>query len=300
MKETIMITGASGLIGTHLVKKARDSGMNVIAVMQQEPLVGYRDVEYHFMDLTRYDMCSILPKADCIIHAAGYGQPSKYMADPIKTIKLNAFVTSQLFDHLRPCGKFLFVSTSEVYSGLVNTLCKESQIGTTNTDHPRACYVEGKRCGEAITLINGGKVVRLCLTYGPGTKRDDGRAMNQFIHKALVDKEIKLLDDGSAIRTYCYVLDAIEMIWNVLMHGKESIYNVGSKSKTTILEMAKVIGRRMKVPVVLPLEPHGLPGSPSDVCVDISRYENEFGKKEFISLDEGLKQTIKYQEELYR
>ena len=285
---TIMITGASGLIGSHLVKKAESERMNVIAVTRQ-----------NYGDLT-YNTLSVLPHADYIIHAVGYGQPSKYMTDPIKTIKLATSVTMELFDHLKPGGKLLFVSTSEVYSGLVNMLCKETYIGTTNTDHLRACYIEGKRCGEAITLINGGKVVRLCSTYGPGTKEGDSRAMNQFIQKALVDKEIKLLDDGSAIRTYCYISDAVEMIWNIFMHGKETIYNVGSKSKTTIRYMAETIGHLMHVPVIIPEESHGLAGSPTDVCVDISRYEYEFGKKRFISLDEGLKRTIEYQKEMYK
>jgi UDP-glucuronate decarboxylase len=287
--KTMMILGASGLIGSQLVEKARCEGMRVIAVSRE-----------NFGDLTDIGTLENLPMADYIIHAAGYGQPSKYMANPISTIKLSAMVTMQLFEHLWPDGRFLFISTSEVYSGLTNTLCKESQIGTTNTDHPRACYIEGKRCAEAITLINKGKVVRLCLTYGPGTKKNDGRAMNQFIYKALFNKEIKLIDDGSAVRTYCYISDAIEMIWRVFMEGRELIYNVGSKSKTTILDMAKKIGLYMNVPVILPSESHGLIGSPSDVCVDITRYENEFGKKDFISLDEGLKRTIEYQKELYK
>lgn len=287
--KTIMITGASGLVGSNLVKKAEESGMRVIPITREA-----------YGDLTEMQSIEALPMADYIINSAGYGQPNKYMSNPIKTIQLNAMLTMKLFDHLYEGGKFLFISTSEVYSGLPNQVCSEEHIGTTNTYHPRACYIEGKRCGEAITLINKGKVVRLCLTYGPGTKKNDDRVMNQFIHKALFNKEIRLLDDGSAIRTYCYITDAIEMIWQAFMNGKESIYNVGSKSKTTILDMAKKVGLLMNVSVILPPDPKRLAGSPSDVCVDISRYESEFGKKEFVTIEEGLKRTIEYQKELYK
>ena len=77
-----------------------------------------------------------------------------------------------LFKYLRPNGKFLFMSTSEIYSGLEGKHC-ETQIGTTTTEHERSCYIEAKRCGEAICNIykNIGynvKVIRLCLGYGIG------------------------------------------------------------------------------------------------------------------------------------
>ena len=100
---------------------------------------------------------------------------AEFMQNPVKTLQLNTSTTLLLFEKLLPGGKFLFISTSELYSGLSHPPFTEQQIGTTNTTHPRACYIEGKRCGEAIVNafreqgVNA-KSARLALAYGPGTE----------------------------------------------------------------------------------------------------------------------------------
>jgi len=228
------------------------------------------------------------------------------MENPTKTLKLNTLATFILFDKLNTGGKFLFISSSEVYSGNKNFPYKETEIGKTNTDHQRSCYIEAKRCGEAICnaqRIKGinAKSVRLSLAYGPGTKPNDQRVLNSFIQKAIESKEIKLLDKGEAKRTYCYITDAVEIMWHVLLNGKEAIYNIGGESKTTISELAKKIGRYMDVPVIFPKSSENtLSGAPEDVCLDMKKVKNEFNKSNFTSLDEGLKKTIEWQKILYK
>jgi nucleoside-diphosphate-sugar epimerase len=240
-----------------------------------------------------------------IIHAGGYGQPGKFMIDPMKTLKLNTTLTIKLFEKLKQNGKFLFISSSEVYSGLTKSPFSENQIGTTNTDHPRSCYIEAKRCGEAIVFSarNQGidaKSVRLSLAYGPGTKKDDKRVINSFIGRALVEKKIDMMDDGSALRTYCYVTDAVEIMWKILLEGKENIYNVGGKSKTTIADLAKLIGKTLKVPVNIPKSNKHLSGAPDDVSLNLDKIKKEFKKTDFVSLEDGMKKTIEWQKELYK
>ena len=226
------------------------------------------------------------PMADYIIHAAGYAQPSKYLQDPIKTIKLNTTITMQLLEKMNPGGKFLYVSSAAVYENY-------------NPDHPRACYAESKRCGEVICSSYGSKIARVSLAYGPGTKPGDTRVMNQFIQQAIVSGKIEPLDSGDAIRTYCYISDTVEMLWNILLFGA-GVYNVAGNSKTTIGELAEKIGDYMHVPVMYPGKGQEMPGAPQEECIDIEKYETEFGKKDFVSLDEGLRRTIEYQKELYK
>jgi nucleoside-diphosphate-sugar epimerase len=313
--KTILITGASGLIGNYFLgclwnllnKKPSDT--KVFAVLHSEPLPYFKEfLEYEGAEILTGDLSDdgflkSLPNADHIIHAAGYGQPGRFMEEPIKTLKLNTSATFSLFEKLNPGGKFLFISTSEVYSGNPDYPYKENMIGTTNTDHPRSCYIEAKRCGEAICNayrskgINA-KSARLSLAYGPGTKMDDQRVLNQFIQRA-INGEIKLLDMGEAKRTYCYVADAVEIMWNILLNGKEAIYNVGGHSKTTIGELAKKIGGLMDVSVIFPETSKVLAGSPEDVSLDMTKTETEFNKKGYVGLDEGLKRTIEWQKELY-
>ena len=304
---SVMITGASGLLGHYFVACLRELNANlkIYALTATPPtaefqeLCRFQNAEIICGDLTDPKFQSSLPYADFIVHAAGYGQPNRFMEFPIKTLHLNTAATFSLFEKLNRGGKFLFIGTSEVYAGLTSSPHRESQIGTTNTDHPRACYIEAKRCGEAIchSFQKSGvdsKIARLALAFGPGTKPGDRRVLHSFIEKGL-NGRIDLLDQGLARRTYCYVSDAMEMLWNIALQGRETVYNVGGTARTTIRDLALRVGAFMKVPVYFPAETQELKGAPEDVQLDLSRVCSEFSKKDFISLDEGLRRTIAWQ-----
>lgn len=314
--KTVLVTGASGLIGVYFLAclkrfaSCNPDQFTVIASMFSAPdrqlsaFLDYSGACVLSGDLADPEVCKGLQAADYIIHAAGYAQPGRFMKNPLKTLQLNTVASFSLLEKLKPYGKALFVSTSEVYSGLRKMPYKESDIGTTNTTHPRACYIEAKRCGEAIFNayrekgVNA-KSVRLSLAYGPGTKCGDLRVVNSFIQKALAGR-ITLMDQGDASRTYCYVSDAVEMMWNILLKGKEPIYNVGGVSKVTIGGLARKIGAYLNVPVVFPADAKCIAGAPDDVSLDLTRVNAEFGAKEFVSFDWGLERTIEWQKLLYR
>lgn len=309
----VLITGASGLIGIYLtacLKQIKEEYNIHISVWYQN------DLKYPFWKIfedcsqIQSDICNIvnthtIDGYDIIIHAAGYGQPNKFMDDKSKTIRLNTIVTEELLKtKLKPNGKFLFISTSELYSGNNSENITENEIGTTNTNHPRACYIEGKRCGEAICYAYKEKgydirIARLSLAYGAGTKPNDQRVLNQLIEKGLTKDSIELMDDGSAMRTYLYIKDCVEILFNILLHGKETVYNVGGKSKTSILNLAQLIGIKLGKAVSAPQLNNGLQSAPKVVNISIDRYLNEFKKKDFVSLEEGITNTIEWQKKLY-
>ena len=315
-KKTVMITGASGLVGGYFLACLKHfysimpGSIRVAAVMRSEPYpylketLNYIGANVFIGDLTNYDFCKKLPRSDYIIHTAGYGQPGRFMENQVKTIQINTSTVFALFEKLSEKGKFLFISSSEVYSGLASPPHKESEIGTTNTTHPRACYIEAKRCGEAICNayrskgINA-KSARLALAYGPGTRPGDLRVINSFIQKALNGK-ITLLDQGESKRTYCYISDGVEIMWNILLKGQQPVYNVGGFSRTTIGNLAKKIGEYLNVPVIFPKDSgKTVEGAPDDVSLDMTRVIGEFGKKEYVSFDEGLVRTIEWQKIMY-
>jgi len=315
--KTIMITGASGIIGTHflygLSHCQKDLGLSVkvIAVVQQgvpDHLKGLEQQGYaRFLtgDMTEKKFLETLPQAHIILHAATYGQPGIFMQNSQATLKLNTIATFSLLEKLLPGGRFLFISSSEVYSGLITPPFSEEQIGTTNTTHPRAAYIEAKRCGETICNVYrtkgiDAKSARLSLAYGPGTRSGDKRVINSFIERALKEKAIHLLDSGDAKRTYCYIADAVYMLWRILLEGKDPIYNVGGISTITIADLARMIGQMLDVPVKIPtVTTRGVIGSPEDVRLDLGKFFNEFGLVPFVNLEIGTARTVEWQKTLY-
>jgi UDP-glucuronate decarboxylase len=317
----ILITGATGLIGLHMVSLFKEikkhTNIEIYCWIHSIPESNIRKffdgcvviqsdlTNTKNIDDLQQQLLDNLSGFDIIIHAACYGQPQKFMKDQLKTIDLNTKTTKDLFKLLNLNGTFLYCSTSEIYSGIDEENITETMIGTTTPDHPRACYIESKRCGEAICnafALQGYniKIARISLAYGPGTKKDDARVLNNFIQKAIQNKKIELLDDGSSLRTYGYIEDIIEMLVNILLHGKQKIYNISGVSKISILELANVIGNLMNCTVVAPTtEQNTLAGNPKTVNLSLDKYNEEFNKKEFIPINEGLLQTINWQKSLY-
>jgi UDP-glucuronate decarboxylase len=317
--KSILVTGSSGIIGLYILyslylfKKRFHIPIEVTGVVYNE-LPSYleflKQSGFKFMrgNLADASFSAKLPNADIIVHAATYGQPGQYLIDKIGTLRLNTSLTLDLLEKVNSGGSFLFMSSSSVYIGLTHVPFNENEIGISNTNHYRSCYIEGKRCGEAICEaykdkgINA-KSVRLSLAYGPGTKIDDKRVLYDFIRKGLTSGEIRLLDSGRAKRTYCFISDAVSMILNILIFGKESIYNVGGVSDTTIAEIGKMIGEKLDVPVIIPKDSEDSiisKGAPIDDKLDLGRYVGEFGDVNFISLDEGLDRTIRWQKEIFK
>jgi UDP-glucuronate decarboxylase len=314
----VVITGATGLIGQYVLaafSNSQSAGLeprHIYLFAQNEPSDYLRDIVKN-LNVTWYigDICNLsliggLPdNIDYIIHAAGYGQPQKFLENELATISMNTVVTNVLLRKLAKDGSFIFMSTSEIYSGSKDVPYKESIVGTSNTDHPRACYIEGKRCGEAI--VNAyhkqgcdAKSIRLALAYGPGVRLDDRRVMNEVIKKGLVDAKIELMDSGASLRTYIYVTDAVEFMLKILLNGRKNIYNLAGKSRTSIAEMAQLISSEVGATLSIPQTSSGLAGAPEDVSLSLDRLLGEFPKESFVSFEVGVKAVIEWYSLLFK
>jgi UDP-glucuronate decarboxylase len=303
--KTVLITGATGLLGTHFLATLallKKRGMNIYAYAHchSHPASYTQEIAKNSRILLHCPM-----SADVIIHAAGYAQPSVFTVDRAETIRINTAWTEQLLGYLRPGGKFLFVSSSEVYSGLTG-LVDESKIGTTNPYHPRSCYIEGKRCGEAICYAHrlsgiDAKSARLSLTYGPGVRKGDKRAMSVFIEEALSTGKVAMKYLGKERRTFCYVSDAVELLWQVCLHGTHPIYNIGSPLSTSMREIADVIAMETHSDLDCPEDYEELLGSPEGATMAIGLAGCEFNKSQYgwgasryVEFKEGLESTIEW------
>ena len=309
--KSILITGASGLIGIHLVsclkQIQKQYNINIYCWIKSELDINakefFKTCNIINGDITDSSIIKNLHEFDFIIHAAGYAQPSKFLKDKITTIELNTSSTIKLLNKLKKDGTFLFISTSELYSGLAVEGITENLIGNTNTNHPRACYIESKRAGEAICyaykeLGHDIKIARVSSAYGPGTRINDKRVLNSLIEKALLEDTITLIDDGSARRIFCYITDVVEMLFNIMLNSKDDVYNVCGIHEFSILELANKIGYLLNKPVSVPKNNSiGAIGNPKAMNISNIKYMNEFSSPplKFIDFEQGLIKTIEWQ-----
>ena len=304
----ILITGSSGLIGQYFIGfflhslNSQNKPKKIVLISRSglpkhlNFIKKNKCFEYRKIDLSKSKDLKI-KNFDFIVHAATYAQPQKFTKNAIETINLNTTTTNELLKKIKKKGKFLFISSSEVYSGLSKSKLTELDIGNTNPLHPRSCYIESKRCGEAI--VNAyrnknydAKSVRLCLAYGPGVKKDDNRVINEFIKKGLIQKKIEISGGEKNIRSYLYMSDAIKMLVDIFFFGKESVYNVGGMKKISIRQLASYIAKELNVPYLSKINKKNIQGAPKNVQIDIGKYKKEFKKSSFVDLKDGIKKTI--------
>lgn len=230
----VLVTGAAGLIGSYLVKTLlRIPGCKVVALVRDKNKIDCKDLEVIEQDVS--EPILVDGDVDYIIHAASLASPKYISTDPVGTILPNVIGTNNLLAlaHKNKSKGFLFVSGGEVYgTGQLNTPTKESGYGALDPMSVRSCYAESKRAGEALCACYRAQygvnaiVARLAHTYGPGVKRDDGRVFADFVYNIIDGKNIQLNSDGSAIRSFCYISDAVLGLFTVLLKGESRAYNI--------------------------------------------------------------------------
>jgi len=310
--KTILITGSTGLLGSYIIALfhliSRFSNIKVTCCHSSplpkvyEYLTYDPSLTFNRIDLTNPQFILPFDKYDYIFHFAGCAQPQRFLVDPISTLLINTTATSNLCTHLSEDGFFIFASSSEVYCGLTSGPFSESQVGSANSNHPRSSYIYGKLAGESI-IYNHNQLfphsshlsVRLADIYGPFTKARDTRAINEFIYRSLTNKSLQLRDAGLSVRTYCYASDFLLMLFSLIVSKVSGIYNIGSNITSSVHEIASVIASITNVPLSVPSVTDPVIGSPSDLTLNLSKYEDLLGQPAFTSLQHGLEKTITWQ-----
>lgn len=304
--KTVLITGGAGFIGSHLCGLFLSEGHRVICVdnlltgnkKNLDPFL--KNENFLFVQHDVSEHIDISEKVDFILHFASPASPADYHAYPIQTLKVGSLGTHNALG-LAKAKKavFLLASTSEVYGDPLVHPQREDYWGNVNPIGPRGVYDEAKRFAEALTLAyhrSHGidvKIVRIFNTYGPRMRKNDGRAIPNFLSQALVNEPITVFGDGSQTRSFCYVDDLVRGIRALLFSNATEPVNIGNPNEMTVLELARLIieltGSKSKIDF------RDLPqDDPKIRQPDITRARTILGWEPKVDVRTGLQKTIEY------
>ncbi|MGE4422348.1 MAG: UDP-glucuronic acid decarboxylase family protein [Pseudodesulfovibrio sp.] len=312
-KKSVLITGGSGFLGSHLCERLLDMGRNVLCV--DNYFTGKKGNILHLMDnpyfeILRHDICfPLYVEVDEIYNLACPASPIHYQYDPVQTTKTSVHGAINMLGLAKRTGAKIFqASTSEIYGNPAVHPQTECYWGHVNPIGPRACYDEGKRCAETLFFDYRRqhglriKVARLFNTYGPRMALDDGRVVSNFVVQALRGEDITVYGKGEQTRSFCYVDDLIEAFIRFMEQTPDDFtgpMNLGNPSEFTILELAETVLDLVnsKSKIVF----HDLPvDDPTQRKPDISLAKKTLDWEPKVPLREGLIKTIAYFEEFLK
>jgi UDP-glucuronate decarboxylase len=311
-KKRVLVTGGAGFLGSHLCRRLLNQSCEVLCL--DNYFTGTKDnildlLDNPYLELLRHDVTfPLYVEVDEIYNLACPASPIHYQHDPVQTVKTSVHGAINMLGLAKRVGAKIFqASTSEVYGDPALHPQPESYWGNVNPVGVRSCYDEGKRCAETLFFdyhrqhrVNI-RVGRLFNTYGPQMHPSDGRVVSNFIVQALQNKPITIYGKGDQTRSFCYVDDLIELMIR-FMDAEDSFtgpMNMGNPGEFTIRELAEKVleltGSSSKLSFVdLPLD------DPRQRKPDITLAREKLGWTPVVQLEEGLRKTIDYFDNLLK
>lgn len=320
----ILVTGASGLIGSYLVEtiaylnsekilstpcKVTGSQKSVIAKKNR---LGYlldrKDIQFVSRDAALPYSPSF--KIDYIIHSAGDSAPAFFLADPLGTIDVNVNGIRWILEYAKKNNteSVLYMSSGEIYGNPTpeNIPTPETYNGNVSTLGSRSPYTSSKRLAETLCFVYFEKygvpvkIARPFVVYGPGLSIYDKRVMAEFIRSGLQGKPIEMLNEGLDTRSYCYISDATVAFFKLLLSSRNGeAFNVASDlEEVSIKDLAELVHKICQIhePVkVKSQDAKFIKDAPNRVFPDISKLKKTF--KFFVpevGIEEGLRKTIEW------
>jgi UDP-glucuronate decarboxylase len=316
-RKRILVTGGAGFLGSHLIDRLLALGDEVVCA--DNLFTGAKRNIEHLHNHPRFEFIRhdvtfpLYIEVDQIYNLACPASPIHYQHDPVQTTKTSVHGAINMLGLAKRLKARIFqASTSEVYGDPSVHPQPEGYWGNVNPIGIRSCYDEGKRCAETLFFDYHRqhgldiRVARIFNTYGPRMHPNDGRVVSNFVVQALRGEDITIYGEGLQTRSFCYVDDLIEGFIRFMNLPREEggapgfpgPINLGNPVEFTILQLAeKVIeltGSKSKL--VFKLLPSD---DPMQRKPDISLAQERMGGwTPRIALEEGLKQTIRYFDEL--
>jgi dTDP-glucose 4,6-dehydratase len=304
MKQTILVTGGAGFLGSHLCDRFLAEGFAVIAMDNLitgstdniAHLAGHADFRFVHHDVTEFIFLG--EELYAVVHFASPASPLDYQELPIQTLKVGSLGTHKALGLAKNKGaRFLLASTSEVYGDPLIHPQPETYWGNVNPVGPRGVYDEAKRFAEALTMayqrVHGvdTRIARIFNTFGPRMRLNDGRAIPAFFTQGLRGEPITVFGDGNQTRSFCYVDDLVDGIFRLLQSDRRDPINLGNPEEWTVLRMAEAI--RDLTGSAAPIVHQELPvDDPKVRQPDIGVARRELGWSPSTPILDGLEKTL--------
>jgi dTDP-glucose 4,6-dehydratase len=302
----VLVTGAAGFLGSHLVDRLLEAGHDVVGMdnlvtgtaVNLAHLEGHPRFKFIHHNVSQY--IALHGALDAVLHFASPASPVDYLELPIQTLKVGALGTHNALGlALAKGARFMLASTSEVYGDPLVHPQTESYWGHVNPVGPRGVYDEAKRFAEALTMAYhrthrlDTRIVRIFNTYGPRMRPNDGRVVSNLIVQALRGEPLTLYGDGSQTRSFCYVDDLTAGILLLFERGGADPVNIGNPGEFTVRQLAELVlgltGSRSTI-VFRPLPVD----DPRQRCPDIALARTQLGWEPKVPLEEGLTRTVEH------
>lgn len=309
--KTVLVTGATGLIGSLCVRSmlASDYDIKVLALVRNEDKARKMFGENNNLELLVQDIQTPIATgkhADYIIHTASTTASKDFVEKPVETILTAIKGTYNILEYAKKtaCSSLVYLSSLEVYGIPTKENVTEKDYGYIEILTPRGSYPESKRMVENLCISYGSeygvpvKIARLTQTFGAGVTKADNRVFAQFAKSVIEKKNIVLHTQGRTKRCYCYTTDAITAIYTVLTKGENNTaYNIANKNTyISICDMAKSLENdNTKVVFETDNENHGY-NPEMQICLDTQKLE-DLGWSAKTPLDEMFKRLICSMEE---
>ncbi len=299
----VLVTGAAGFLGSHLVDALLAEGNQVVGV--DNLVTGTEANLAHLKSNPKFEFVKqdiIVPfdvgKVDYVFNLASPASPVDYMVHGVETLLVGSYGTREALEIAKRYGAgFLHTSTSECYGDPLVHPQPESYWGNVNPIGPRSVYDEAKRFSEALIMayhryygVNT-HMVRIFNTYGPRLQIRDGRVISNFVAQALRGEDLTIYGDGKQTRSFCYVSDQVDGILKLSRSEEHLPVNIGNPEEFTMLQCAeeilKITGSASKISFQ-PLPPD----DPKQRKPDITKAKSILGWSPKVNLQQGLALTL--------
>ena len=310
---SVLVTGATGLIGTLLVRALLAIGdIKVIALVRDSEkakkiygdLIG-NSLKLHIADIV--DKIKIEDAVDYIFHCASITASKMMIEKPVETLLISVEGTKNIlnFAQEKKCASVVYISSMEVYGAFNESKeVREGNLGYIDHLKVRSNYPESKRLCENMCVAYYTefgvpvKIARLAQTFGAGILPGENRVFAQFARSAMQGKDIVLHTKGQSEGNYCYTRDCITGLLTILLKGTNAeAYNVSNpRTHTTIAEMANLVAEKIadgKIKVVFDIPEDNTFGYAADTKMKLNSDKLQaLGWKPEVGLEEAYRRMM--------